>query len=243
MKPDDQRPNPVEEYMQSIVSNDTKPGDKIKLPKNGTEKEESRTEPLQSPITEEAFEQRKAVFDPTGRVEHIMPNETRVADVRRHPFGLVVIYFQFILATVLAIGLIFYLLPSALGINDTTSNLFIGLLSMVMSVLGLIFLILATRIYKGNQLIVTDKNVTQVQQIGLFNRRISELTMANIEDVTANITGVFGTIFNFGTIVIETAGEQNNFTFKYCPNPNAYAKAIQDARSYYIQHHGSKRKH
>lgn len=242
MKPEDKGLNPVEEYMKRIVEEDSTVGDKIAVP-SPTKEELVKSGPLQSPIAEEAFKQRKAVFDPTGKVEHIMPFETKVADVRRHPFGLLVIYFQFILATALAIGLIFFLLPNAVGIDNPGGNLFIGLLIMVMSIFGLVFLVLATRIYKGNQLIVTDTNVTQVQQIGLFNRKVSELTMANIEDVTANTSGIFGTMFNFGTVTIETAGEQHNFTFKYCPNPSAYAKTIQDARMYYLQRTGAQHKH
>lgn len=236
MNPQDQRPNPVEDYMKSIIGENMKPADKIKVPH--TASEARRHEPAQSPITEEAFKQRKPVYDPTGRIEQIMASETKVADIRRHPFGLVVLYFQFILAMGLSIGLIVFLLPSVVGIENTTGNLFIGLLILLMSTFGLVYLVLATRIYKGNQLIITDLNVTQVQQIGLFNRKVSELTMANIEDVTANIDGIFGTIFNFGTVTVETAGEQNNFVFKYCPNPNAYAKALQDSRSYFMTKNG-----
>ena len=63
--------------------------------------------------------------------------------------------------------------------------------------------------------------------------------MANIEDVTASQTGILPTIFNYGTLHIETAGEQNNFIFLYCPNPNAYAKALLDARLNFITDHGS----
>lgn len=237
MSAENQRPNPVEDYLRKIINEDSQaPDGKIKFadsavrPKNG---------PKQSPITEEAFKQRKPVFDPTGRIEQITDDEIKVADVRRHPFGLIVLYVEFIAATGLAIGMLAFLLPAAVGANVEGANLFIGLLVLLMSILALVFLVLATRIYRGNQLIITDQNVTQVQQMGLFNRKVSELTMANIEDVTANTDGVFATLFNFGTITVETAGEQNNFVFKYCPNPNAYAKALQDARSNFIRQHKS----
>ncbi len=238
MTPEDQRPNPVEDYMRKIIGDSPKPEDKIKIPGANSQSASPRTQPEQSPITEKAFEQRRPVFDPTGRVENILPTETKVADVRRHPFGLIIIYAQFIIAMILSIGLIGFFLPSLVGADSEGGNLFIGLLLMVMSVFGLIYLVLATRIYKGNQLIITDMNVTQVHQVGLFNRKVSELTMANIEDVTVNVSGIFGTIFNFGTIVVETAGEQNNFIFNYCPNPNAYAKALQDARSSFMTRSG-----
>jgi hypothetical protein len=37
-------------------------------------------------------------------------------------------------------------------------------------------------------------------------------------------------MFGFGELKIETAGEQSNFHFTYCPNPGYYAKVILNAR-------------
>lgn len=202
---------------------------------------ESPQEPKQSDITQKAVERRKPVFDPTGRVEALTSDETLIFDVRRHPFGLFLIWFQIIFATVLGLGLILFLLPSVVesfDVSSTDANAVAAAFSIAVISLSLLFLVLMTRIYKGNQLIVSDMNVTQVLQIGLFNRKISELSMANIEDVTSRQSGIFPTIFNYGILVIETAGEQNNFTFYYCPNPNAYAKAILDARVEFITQRG-----
>lgn len=189
--------------------------------------------PKQSDIAPKAAEQRKRVFDPTGRVEGLTADETMVADVRRHGFGLFLLYMQIFVGLGLSLILCLAFLPSlsdTLGVNRDTINSLAAAFSLFVIAFGLIFLVLATRIYKGNQLIISDKNVTQILQIGLFNRKISELSMMNVEDVTAQQRGIFPTMFNFGTLRIETAGEQNNFIFIYCPNPNAYAKAILDAR-------------
>mgnify|MGYP002397702272 CR=1 FL=1 len=148
-------------------------------------------EPPQSPIMPEAEARRKPVFDPTGRVEQINPDEVKIADVRRHP------------------------------------------------IFGLIFLVLATKIYQTSQLIITVDNVTQVMQVGIFHRKVSEISMENVEDVTAHQKGILQTFFNYGRVHIETAGEQNNYDFIYCPNPNAYAKAIQDARVEFLKTYGT----
>lgn len=197
-------------------------------------------EPVESPILPEAERRRKPVFDPTGRVEQVMHDEVKVADTRRHPIGLFILYMQTIVGLGLAFLLIILLLPTFLdtiNVSDSTANGFLTLLILVSLVFGVIFLILAARIYKANQLIVTDENITQVSQIGLFRRKISELSMHNVEDVTADQHGIMQTFFNYGTLVIETAGEQNNFNFVYCPNPNAYAKAVLDARQMYFKRH------
>lgn len=242
MNPQDEHPNPVEDYMREIMGSDT-PGkkDSVSVPVPNIPASEPRTEEelqQQNHIMENAKKRRRPVFDPTGRIEHIDENETEIADIRRHLIGLVIMYAQFIIASALIIGLLAFLLPDFLG-DSAGSNMAIGLLVLLMTVIGAVFLILATRIYKGNQLIVTDLHVTEVQQLGLFNRKVSELSMANVEDVTSNTDGILPTIFNYGTLTIETAGEQHNFVFKFCPNPGAYAKALQDARSEYLKKYAS----
>ena len=199
-----------------------------------------RTGPKRSDIADKAAERRGRLFDPTGRIEGLTPEETLVADIRRHPFGLFLIYSQVFLALILGIFLATAFIPTLselLGTSRSSAGGVVVVFIMFSLIFALIFLILATRIYKGNQLIVSDKNVTQVLQIGLFDRKISELGMANIEDVTAHQSGIFPTLFNYGTLRIETAGEQNNFIFVYTPNPNAYAKAILDARLAFIGKH------
>jgi len=198
--------------------------------------------PKESDIAEKAGEQRPPVFDPTGRVEQLNSQETKIADVRRHPFGLIVIYLQAVIALALAFGLIIpFALSSleSLGISSSDGGSVIALFGLIAVILVVLYLMLATRIYKSNQLILTNNNVTQVTQAGLFNRKVSEISMGNVEDVTALQSGIFQTFFNFGHLHIETAGEQNNYDFRYCPNPNAYAKAIQDARVEFLKAHGN----
>ena len=197
--------------------------------------------PQQSPIMPEAEAQRRPVFDPTGRVEQINLEETKIADVRRHPIGLFFIYLQVLVGLGLSFIIIFAFLPDLLQVFNISASLGGGIASffaVLTSFLGVIFLILATRIYHASQLIITTDNVTQILQVGLFHRKVSEVSMGNVEDVTAHQKGIFQTVFNYGRVHIETAGEQNNYDFIYCPNPNAYAKAIQDARVEFIKSHG-----
>lgn len=194
--------------------------------------------PIKSDVAEKASQQRSRLFDPTGKVEQLTDDEVLVADIRRHPFGLIMLYIQISVALALSLGLTLFFLPSLSGTLDVSDQTLINFgtaLSLVVGVFGVLYVILVTRIYNGNQLIVSDKNITQVLQVGLFDRKVSELSMGNVEDVTARQAGIFPTMFNYGVLIIETAGEQNNFTFKYCPNPNAYAKAISDCRIEFIK--------
>jgi uncharacterized membrane protein YdbT with pleckstrin-like domain len=203
--------------------------------------DEKKPEPKQSPIMPEAETRRRPVFDPTGRVEQINPDEIKIADVRRHPIGLLILYMQFFVGIGLSLFLIIAFMPSTLrilNISQNTADSITFFLALIAVSFGLIFVVLATRIYQASQLIITNDNVTQIMQVGLFYRKVSEISMENVEDVTAHQKGILQTLFNFGRLHIETAGEQNNYDFIYCPNPNAYAKAIQDARVEFLKTHG-----
>lgn len=190
----------------------------------------------------QAEQRRRPVFDPTGRVEAINPDEVKIADVRRHPIGLFFIFLQVFFALGLAFVLIFAFLPdflSVMNVEERSGTAAAWAFALFVGLLGFIFLVLAARIYTASQLIITNDNVTQVMQVGLFHRKVSEISMENVEDVTAHQQGILQTFFNYGRVHIETAGEQNNYDFIYCPNPNAYAKAIQDARLEFLKTHNT----
>ncbi len=163
----------------------------------------------------------------------MIEGETKLTEVRRHPFGLVVLYFQVTVGLLFGFGLIFFLASSVIAEGSTLRNL-MSFAAVAVIALVLLLLIVATYVYQQNKLIITDKNLTQVLQRGIFNRQVSELSMANVEDVTADQRGLFATLFGFGELRVETAGEQNNFIFSCCPRPGYYGKIILDARQRYI---------
>lgn len=73
--------------------------------------------------------------------------------------------------------------------------------------------------------IVTEKRVINIDQQGLFSREISEVPMANIQDVTIHVIGLVETMLGFGTVRIQTAGERE-FTIDDIPHLNAVKDAI-----------------
>lgn len=163
-------------------------------------------------------------------------DEQLLADLSRHPIGLVIIYVEILLGLA-AVGVVIFLLgPSLIGDGN---SMILSILLVLVALFTLLILGVVTQIYGQNKLIITDQNVTQVYQRGLFNRQVSELSMANVEDVTAEQRGLFAHIFGYGELRVETAGEQNNFRFIYCPDPDKYGKMILDARQQYTRKYNS----
>lgn len=165
----------------------------------------------------------------THTLEQVDNNETKLCEVAKHPFGVFIVYLQAAVGFVLSAGLTYFLLPSVM--EDTNKALlYANMFTLVALVLTIMAVVVISFIYRQNRLIVTDRNITQMLQYGLFSRKVSQLNMVNVEDVTAVQNGVFQTLFGFGDLKIETAGEQVNFHFTYCPRPGYYAKVILDAR-------------
>lgn len=166
------------------------------------------------------------------KVDH---DERLLAVIKRHPFGIIKIYIQSAIGIAGGIALTAFLLP---GLTDIGANsnayalMMVGIL--IVAAIMLIILMIATIIYYQSNIRVTTKTITQTLQLSLFAKKTSQLSVTSIEDVTSNKNGFFATMFNFGRLMIETAGEQENFHFDYCPHPDHYAKLILDTRQQYL---------
>ena len=76
--------------------------------------------------------------------------------------------------------------------------------------------------------VITNVRVVESSQTGLFDHIVSELHIDKIEDVSSKTTGVFGTIFDYGTVTVQTAGTLEKFEFDNVPNPGQIEKIILD---------------
>lgn len=170
-------------------------------------------------------------------IETVDHNEQKLCEIAKHPFGIVVIYIWALLGLVVALGLSYFLLPAVIDDTDKAFLIahFFALVAITLTIIGIT---IAAIIYRQNRLIVTDINITQILQYGLFNRKVSQLNLINVEDVTSVQKGILPTLFGFGELKIETAGEQANFHFSYCPKSSYYANVILNAREKILgQHH------
>lgn len=75
--------------------------------------------------------------------------------------------------------------------------------------------------------IVTDSRIISVDQVSLFHRTVTTLSLDKIQEVTVKTENVFETLFHFGTIEIETAGPSDlNSTMEGIPHPERVRAAI-----------------
>lgn len=67
--------------------------------------------------------------------------------------------------------------------------------------------------------IITDRRIINVEQKGLFIRRVSELYYEKVQDVTTDVKGFLPTIINYGDVIVQTAGEEDNFLLRTVSDP------------------------
>lgn len=72
--------------------------------------------------------------------------------------------------------------------------------------------------YYLDALILSSERIVHIEQKSVFNREVSHVTLDRIQDVSIETKGIFSTLLGFGTISIETAGEQENFVINHVPD-------------------------
>ena len=165
----------------------------------------------------------------------MQPGEQVICEIKRHPIGIIGIYIATGVLLVFLAVIAFVVIPHSSSSNRAAMLVLAMLVFLVAAVLGLIFTFISSNIYWGNRWVLTSDSVTQISQTGLFDKQSSQLSLANLEDVTASQDGILAHLFNYGVIKVETAGERSKFMFPFCPNPNFYAQQILNAREQFEQ--------
>ena len=163
------------------------------------------------------------------------PGENVLTVVRRSAIGLLGIYSVAVLAVAAIVALVVTLSPDTFDTSSATISGPMSAIIVLSAILLVAILFTATFIYRQSRLLVTDRSLVQIMQKTLFIRKVSRLSMSNVEDVNEEQRGLLATIFNYGTLTVQTAGTEDNFIFTLCPNPTKLADRIIEARQAYAK--------
>lgn len=164
------------------------------------------------------------------------PGEKVILEAHRHWANIA----PFFASTTLVIVIGFMMIGYVGGNPAGAERLFPGLtLSIVtplvalLDVFALVILFFAYTVYRQNKIVLTNMHFVQITQTGLFGRSLSKLSLDELQDVRGTRRGILGTIFNYGEILIETAGNEENFFFRPAPDPLNIAETINDTHELY----------
>ena len=125
----------------------------------------------------------------------------------------------------------FILVPTILqfaGFMDALPRQFAHAFNIFLIVLACGLFTRSFLIWFFNVYVVTDERVIDFDFASMIYHNISSAKIENIEDVTARSTGPLAAIFDYGTILIQTAGEETEFEFENVPQPAKVTKLINE---------------
>lgn len=173
-----------------------------------------------------------------SRDDLLEPGEQVITVVKRSVMGLVGIYLVAFLAIAAITTLVVVISPGTFKTSSANISGPLSAVILVAAILLVLILFTATHVYRQSQLMVTDRSLVQVMQKTLFNRKVSRLSMSNVEDVNEEQRGLIASLFNYGTLTVQTAGTEDNFIFTMCPSPAELADKILECRQAYAKAHG-----
>lgn len=161
---------------------------------------------------------------------HLEVNETIVRIIRKHPFYVIIETIGLLLLALIPIWINFtlnYLKPfiESAPLNDFeiaslgwSPLLAAFLYSLWLLSLWLVFITIFSDYYL-DKWVVTNKRIVGIEQRGFFSRETSSIRFDRIQDITATISGPISTLLNFGSLSVQSAGAEQEFTLVNAPKP------------------------
>jgi uncharacterized membrane protein YdbT with pleckstrin-like domain len=171
------------------------------------------------------------LYERIKKAYSLAENENIIRVIYKHPLNLLISYLMCLIGFA-AVMFGISVLSSSYFTDDSSTNMTVVIVATIVAALmTFLFMAVITFVYRQTRLIISDQHFLQILQQGLLFNKTSRLELTDIEDVSCEQKGFLATIFGFGTLIIETAGELPNFVFTYCPHPNLIAKELIDAKT------------
>jgi len=143
--------------------------------------------------------------------------------------------FLFVAAVIFALCLVaIYYGSSRTGdIGGSVPVFTVALIGLAGMFVACFFLMATIWVWRRNVVVVTDEHIADILQNGLFGRRVSILNLGSIQDISTEVTGPMQTMFHYGTITLQTAGEKDEFVITYMPDPYDNERRIHEIHRRY----------
>ena len=74
--------------------------------------------------------------------------------------------------------------------------------------------------------VITNRRIIDIDYLRLFDRNIAMVRLERVQDVTTHVRGIVGTLFRYGSVVVQTAGSDKEFVIDQIANPEALRDVI-----------------
>ncbi len=159
--------------------------------------------------------------------------EHLITAVRKHPLVFVGQLIPFLLLAIIP-----FFIPAILGAIETSTA--VPLIDAIRTdnpwmrfIIGIFWLFVWMGAFSTftdfylDQWVVTNHRVIRIDQSGFFDRQVGTVHLNRVQDVQSDIRGLFGELFGFGTLSVETAGDDaGRFRIKGIANVRALRDLI-----------------
>ncbi|MCL5093530.1 MAG: hypothetical protein M1355_00065 [Patescibacteria group bacterium] len=157
-------------------------------------------------------------------------DENVIIVTRKHIFVLFPVLLSVFLVYIIGL-VVAFIVPGFIPmlLRAPVFNVFVAILSLYF-LFATLFLFIAWLLHYLNIMVVTNEHIVEITQKNLFSRKIAEMDLENVQDVSSSEDGPIENIYHFGNVFVQTAGEAPNFDFGKVPNPNEIAQKIMELK-------------
>ncbi len=153
------------------------------------------------------------------RNSELLPGEQRVLQVNRHPLVLAGRSYL-----VIGLGLIFMAVAALLPVTGTLQEVR-WFAVLLVALVVFVFLDVQYIRWRAESYTITDQRI--IIRRGVISRFSRAIGLSRVQDVTT-YQGLFGRIFGYGTVEVETAGRDGAEVLTLVPDPMYFRNAIYD---------------
>lgn len=159
----------------------------------------------------------------------LQTDEKVLVFTRRHWVSIIPRLIADFLALVVPIVLVTWLASATAGLGGMTGRV-VGGLSLVWAVVLIVRGYFDWFHYQNDIWVVTNQRVIDSVKRNWFNHVMSSADLIDLQDISVDRTGFLATIFKFGDVRCQTAGEQPHFIFAGIPNPGKMLELLDSTR-------------
>ncbi len=160
---------------------------------------------------------------------------------RRHPIVLRFQVFPLLLISFLIFLLILFLFFKKISWPDFLIENFpqitefrlnfvlIFISSLILPILWSLIFYIVTQYYL-TYWVITNRRIISAKLVGLFNIKYASISLDKIQDLTVFIKGILPSIYHFGNLRIQTAGEKGQFLLDQIQDPEIVKQVIFEAK-------------
>lgn len=192
--------------------------------------------PIEPPALQLTAEEQQRHEDSTKKYSslNLSEGEYVISAIKRHPIGLVSIWFVvgIVMVVLIALLAIFAAYRNSLqvtGLSELPPIQAVGLLVAILAAMAMLGGIIATIVYNGNRFYLTNESVIQEIQTSLFTRREQTVSLGNIEDASYHQDGILQALIGYGSIRLSTEGDETTYRFNYVSQPKTQIAILNNA--------------